>query len=371
MVPVENISNQFLKDMNPELANHYLHWLPFCRQAVHDTTELIGNDTFLHNLYGDSLTVNFYQDLKNVWFKPYTSYLQRSGKLFRPYIICFCMDAFNKNPETQKFIVALAEIIHTASLVFDDIADDSSLRRGEITAHQQVGVRVAGAAASAWLNVPFELLHRSQIELSDRILIKLTNEIAWEHWVTGLGSTIDAAWVWMKQYHYLPQQYLQSVVHRSTSYTYRLPFKIGALAAGANDEQFELFSELGESLGLAFQIIDDILNIKPTDKHWGKEIAEDITQGKITLQVLLALEECNSAQFGRLTELLQMKTTDPTLLAEAIYIMEQTGAFYKARKIAEYHIHETQKIIEKMTFLPARFSNKLFQFINYILNRGR
>src|SRR5690606_8378659 len=99
-----------------------------------------------------------YEALREAWFEPYRSYHTRSGKMLRPVLVCMVMQAFGRDPGQVPTVVAMAEIIHAASLVLDDIADDSPLRRGGPTAHQLVGVRVAGASASAWLNVCFELL---------------------------------------------------------------------------------------------------------------------------------------------------------------------------------------------------------------------
>src|SRR5262249_40882327 len=155
---------------------------------------------------------------------------------------------------------------------------------------QMHGVLVAGASASAWLNLAMEIAWHDIDRLGADTTRRLIEAIAWEHFVTGLGTTIDVTWAWEKSLDHSPAEYLRQVVHRSTSYTYRLPLKIGAITAGADDQQVAALSQYGEKLGLAFQLVDDVLNVAPADEHWGKEVAEDISQGKITLQVLLALQ---------------------------------------------------------------------------------
>lgn len=363
--------DEFLADMAPDLAAEYRRWYPYCRQTVLATIDRIGTRQFLESALGQPLSPQRYEALRKAWFDPYRSYHTRSGKMLRPFLVCFCAQAFGRDPATMPTIVAVAEIIHAASLILDDIADDSPLRRGGETAHRMVGVRVAGATASAWLNVCFALLREADLGIDPAAAERLMQDIAWEHWVTGIGTTIDTTWPWIGRFDMLPEQYLQSVLHRSTSYTYRLPFKIGAIAAGASDAQYQQFAALGEELGLAFQIVDDILNLQPGAANWGKELAEDLTQGKITLQVLLALERAGPAEGKRLIEILTSHTDDAAMLKEATSIMENSGAFTAAREIAHRHVERTKQIADGMDFLAPADRARLSSFIDYIVKRSR
>lgn len=363
--------DDFLADMAPTLAEDYRRWYPWCRETVLTTIDRIGSRSFLEKALGTSLPDRTYDALRTAWFEPYRSYHTRSGKMLRPFLVCSVMQGFDRDPHSMPTVVAIAEIIHAASLVLDDIADDSPLRRGGPTAHQIVGVRVAGTSASAWLNVCFELVAMSDSGLSAEQVRRLVDELSWEHWVTGIGTTIDATWPWMERFDRTPSEYLQSVVHRSTSYTYRLPLKIGAIAAGATQEQFAQFAAFGEELGLAFQIIDDILNVRPGDDKWGKVLAEDITQGKINLQVLLAIERLEPNLRIRLIEILKSRTADQTVLSEAVNLMEKSGAFEAAKEIALKHVARTKEIASNMSFLTEVNRNKLSVFVNYIINRSR
>lgn len=363
--------DNFLADMPLDLANDYRRWYPFCRQSVLATIDHIGTRAFLEEALGQSLSDQNYKALQTNWFDPYRSYHTRSGKMLRPFLVCFCVQALGGDPKSMSTIVAISEIIHAASLILDDIADDSPLRRGGVTAHRMVGVRMAGAIASAWLNVCFELLSNERIGIPSEAVSVLTDEIAWEHWVTGIGTTIDTTWPWLGRFDHKPDQYLQSVLHRSTSYTYRLPFKIGAIAGGATPTQFAQFASLGEELGLAFQIIDDILNLQPGDSNWGKQLAEDLTQGKITLQVLLALERVSEPERTRLIEVLKLRTDDAQILEEATSIMDRCGAFAVAREVAGRHVFRTKEIVASMDFLLEEDREKLNGFVDYIIKRSR
>ncbi|SUX89061.1 polyprenyl synthetase family protein [Chromobacterium violaceum] len=364
-------SDDFLADMAPALAQQYRRWYPWCRETVLATIDRLASRPYLETALGARLSEAMLQAVKDAWLDPYRSYHNRMGKMLRPFLVCSVMQAFERDPRRTPVVVAIAEIIHAASLVLDDVADDSPLRRGGPTAHRQVGVRVAGAAGSAWLNACFQLLAADDSGLEPEQAQRLADEIAWEHWVTGVGTTIDTTWPWMGRLDGTPAQYLQSVVHRSTSYTYRLPLKLGAIAAGASPQQTAQFAALGEELGIAFQIIDDILNVQPGDDKWGKALAEDITQGKINLQVLLALERLGSAERARLVEILQSRTADPQTLAEAVALMAGSGAFDAARDIAQGYIDSTQAIVAGMDFLNPVDRERFSAFVDYVIHRNR
>lgn len=363
--------DDFLRDMAPELAERYRYWFPHIRTTVLEWVDRLAERSTLERMLGQPLSDTAFQVAREAWYEPFRSYLTRSGKMIRPYLVCFCMEAYGREPRSAPGALAIAEIIHSASLILDDIADDSPLRRGAPTAHRRVGMRVAGASASAWLNSCFALFDDEAFGLDGPAKIRLAEEIAWEHWVTGLGTTIDTAWPWLERFDRTADQYMQSVVHRSTSYTYRLPLKIGAIAAGAAEGEFKQLAAYGEELGLAFQIVDDILNVSPEDEHWGKAVAEDITQGKVTLQVMLALERASAGARARLVEILGSRTDDPLVLAEAVGIMAESGTFERAREIADTHIERAKRMVRAMTFLAAKDRGRLESLVDYVVKRSR
>jgi geranylgeranyl pyrophosphate synthase len=353
----------FVDEMGTSLAGHYLGWFPFCRDAVLSTVDSFADSDRLCRYLGLQADQLDRARLTEGWLRPFRSYLTRSGKFVRPYLVCLCMEGYGRDPRTLPSMVALAEVIHSSSLILDDIADDSLLRRGGPTAHQQVGVRVAGATGAAWMNLGFELLGTPVVD-------QLFRAMAWEHFVTGLGTTIDVTWPWKGSTRHAPEEYLQEVIHRSTSYTYRLPMKIGGWVGGASASEVAKLASFGEQLGLAFQLMDDILNVAPRDAHWGKEVAEDVAQGKITLQVLLALERGTDAQRSRLLQVLAARTHDPHPLMAAVDILRATGALDDCRRQAEAMAAECVAIAHSLEMKPEH-RERLAQFADYIVKRGR
>ena len=360
-----------LRQMAPPLADHYKRWYPYCRETVLAFIDrFVERESLQHHLQ-QRLSDTGYENLRHAWYEPLRSYHTRSGKLLRPYLVCLCMQAYGRDPRDAASVVAVVEIIHAASLMLDDIADDSPLRRGGPTAQRQVGLRVAGDSASAWINCCFALLDSADCGLPQHTRAAMAETIAWEHWVTGMGTTIDTNWPWLGRFDRTTDEYLQSVVHRTASYTFRLPLKLGALAVGASADETATLAAFGESLGLAFQIVDDILNVRPDAEYWGKALAEDITQGKITLQVLLALEHAGDTRRRRLIDILQSRSDDSEVLLEAVDIIESSGALVAAREVASRYVAETKEIARSMTFLGAPDRDRLEALVDFVVTRSR
>lgn len=352
-------------------AEQYMVWLPFIRQAVLETVDRWGAAEAIRELAGTDLADEMTELLVRDWYEPFRSYLNRTGKMIRPVLVCLTARSLGADPVKAPSLVAMAEMIHSSSLVLDDIADDSDLRCGEPTVHRMVGIRTAGALGSSWLNMCFFILANSKSDLHDSSRRRLGRELAWEHWVTGLGTTIDTMWPSEKTMDHDPLEYLQSVLHRSTSYTCRMPLKIGASIANADDRAFTAYSRLGEEIGLAFQVIDDQLNVAPVSEEWGKTTAEDITAGKVTPQVLLTLRRADCNRASELVRILRANTTDQSELRNAVGIMQEYGALAEAREIADQHLETCLRIISDVDFLRGDDHELWYNFISYLSNRDR
>ena len=150
-------------------------------------------------------------------------------------------------------------------------------------------------------------------------------------------------------------EYPQSVWHRSTSYTYRMPFKIDASIANADEMAFAAYSRLGEEIGLAFHVIDDQINVVPLTEEWSKTTAEDIAAGTVTLQVLLILQRADRNRAAELVRILRASTTDQRELRNAVGIMRERGALIEARAIVGQHLDACLRIISNISNMNFRY----------------
>jgi len=164
------------------------------------------------------------------------------------------------------------------------------------------------------------------------------------------------------------EKYLQMCAFKTGTLA-RMSAEMAAVLAGADDELVEKLGKFAESIGVAFQIQDDILNISDSElakKKGGK--GEDVTEGKRTLMVIYTIEKATKEDASRLEEILNMHTTDKSLIEEAIGIMKKYGAIEYAKSVARKLVEESWKEIDAL--LPeSEAKNKLRAFARFLIER--
>ena len=157
-------------------------------------------------------------------------------------------------------------------------------------------------------------------------------------------------------------------VHKTAHYSGAVPLAVGAIVAGASEEQVEALRSYGLDTGLAFQIQDDLLNLVGTDEAKKKDFRSDITEGKRTLVVVHALQNAGAAARARLVEILSSKERDPEVLAEAVAIMEEAGSVDYARAYAE-NLSQNAKARLVEVIEPSPYRDLLVSMADWFVNR--
>ena len=304
-------------------------------------------------------------DMDAYLYDPLLKYSQNGGKRHRP-LICFaaCV-AVGGDVRKAASAASAIEHFHTAALIHDDIADEATLRRGEPCLHLTEGVGIAINAGDLALS----LVNGSVVKdpnLSDAIKVRVVTELIEMTRRTIEGQALDLGWARDERYDITPEDYLVMATHKTAHYSGAVPLAIGAIIGGGTEAQIEALRNYGLDTGLAFQIQDDLLNIEGDPETMGKDFCSDITEGKRTLMVVHALQ--NSAQRDRLIEILSSKTTDLTVLAEAVSIMRESGSIEYARNYAENLTSIAKnRLVDMLDESPAR--DLLISMADYFVNR--
>jgi len=217
--------------------------------------------------------------------------LMAGGKRLRPALVLECWRATGGNSESYPSALAAAgaiELIHTFSLVHDDLPamDDDDLRRGRPTNHKVFGEAMAILAGDGMVTLAFEIIARDAIPALVPALIKeLATASGPEGMIGGQVLDIDGE----NRSLALPE--LQRLHAMKTGALLTAACKLGAIAAGGGDEAIEAVAGFGRHLGLAFQIVDDLLDLTSTPEQLGKATGKDAGKGKNTYPSLLGLEQ--------------------------------------------------------------------------------
>ncbi len=364
----KQISKDFKYWMRPLLRDYYNSRIEQLKSAIDEVIPGYPTQELLKTALGEDYFQIAQEYFNNALYKPMGHYIKLRGKLFRPLICCMFIEAYGKDPDQFKEIIAMSEIIHSCSLILDDIADASQLRRGKPCSHMVYGIPRAANGSSAMTFYVFRLLQSDLCPIGIKEKTRLYEILIREHYVTSIGSALDLGWARDKVNAVPEDQYIQHVLFRSCSYTYRHAALLGAVAAGAGDKDQNIISRYSSLIGLAFQLIDDILNLKPELNSWGKIPAEDITEGKRSLLFLYAYKKANGSDRTRLSEIIDGKVTDNEILGEAINILDRYGSFKYASEKAENFVKEAIDLIQGAG-VGDEYKSLFSEYASYVTER--
>lgn len=269
------------------------------------------------------------------------------GKRMRPRITLLAFDACGgKDPDLAIEGAAAVELIHTASLVHDDIIDQSPLRRGRPTLHVTYGIPHAIVAGDFLFTQGFALsarMPKDVIAVTAEGCVRLAEGEVMEQRL--LADDVDE------------EQYLK-IVAKKTAEPIRACAKTGALLGGADAETARLLGQYGMELGIAFQITDDILDIAGDPAETGKTVGQDARTGVLTLPVGLGED---AATFRALA-----RTLDPEELRRRL---ESSGAIERARSVADTFAQRAKSRLAKLPASPAK--DALLQLADDAVRRRR
>jgi geranylgeranyl pyrophosphate synthase/predicted secreted hydrolase len=271
------------------------------------------------------------EQLSRTLLKPIREITDRGGKGWRSYAAITCCDLVGG--DSRKFVewLAMPELMHVGSLIVDDVEDKSVVRRGGPTAHLLYGEAQAINSGTAAYFITQKMLVSSK-HLSDADRLKIY-DLYFEAMRAGhAGQAVD-----LDGFDHILGSVVESgdgadlerrvlAVHRlKTAAPAGCLARMGAIAGGGSKAQVEALGNFFESLGLAFQIIDDVLNLRGF-KNDLKSKGEDVAQGKITLPVAKAMSRLDGGKRAWLWETLRSKPQDPAVIGEVIDVLEQSGS---------------------------------------------
>ena len=220
--------------------------------------------------------------------------LEAGGKRVRPRLVFEFSALCGGDPESAACFACAVEMIHTYSLIHDDLPcmDDADMRRGKPSNHRVFGEDIALLAGDALLTLAFETLSsdRAAKAAGDRACRLASKTLAAYAGATGMvgGQVIDLE----SEGKSAPLEVLREMDYKKTACLIKAACELGCLSAGAGEKELRAASLYGESIGIAFQIQDDILDCTATDEELGKPVGSDSENGKSTYVSLLGIEKC-------------------------------------------------------------------------------
>ncbi len=298
---------------------------------------------------------------------PMWDLLDRGGKRWRPALLILSCEAVGGKKELALKFTPLVEIIHSGSLVEDDLEDSSDFRRGKPSIHKIFGVDIAVNLGSAMYYLPTTILFNNYYKLDDKKRLKLYDLVSRELLKCHAGQAMDIYWHRGQKYDVSELEYLQMCAYKTGTLA-RLAAKMGAVLGNGSEKQIRALGKFAETIGIAFQIQDDILNLTGEEFQKGKGMGEDIHEGKRTLMVIHCLAAAPEAERKRLLEILNSHPEDRGSIVEAIQLLKKNGSMEYAEKKARQLVKEAWKKLEP-ELKESEAKQMLKAFADYLIER--
>jgi len=284
--------------------------------------------------------------------------LNAGGKRLRPALLLLTAKMLGEVSPMAIRMGAVVEFIHNATLVHDDIIDAADTRRGRPSANSHWGNSMT-VLAGDWLYMQsFAVaLGEKNLEVLNT-LIDITQKMV-------EGELLQLTYLGRSE---VTERQLLDIVERKTAYLFSGCTKLPALAAGMNHGSAERLADIGKSLGMAFQLVDDLLDLTSTQDVLGKPVASDLKEGKLTLPVLFAIRDANREDTLKVRRVLDERDFRSVDRAEILRLVERSDGLNRTRKLAEDYARRAIQMLEE--FPASIYRDAIVRIPEFILNRN-
>jgi octaprenyl-diphosphate synthase len=281
--------------------------------------------------------------------------LSCGGKRIRPVIVILAAHAFNHQGQQHINLATAMELIHTATLLHDDVVDNSTLRRGRKTANNIWGNEASVLVGDFLYSRAFQLIVKLDHQLILGIFADATNLIA-EGEVLQLINCHNPDTSEQSYYH---------VIERKTAKLFEVAARIGTALSSHTETQMNAMQKYGSHVGIAYQLIDDALDYRSSTAETGKNIGNDLAEGKPTLPLIYALQNATKAQAKLLRKSIETGSTKN--LASILEIIESTQAIEYTAHAAKEH---ALTAIASLAHIPqSPYRSAMAELCSFIVER--
>ena len=281
--------------------------------------------------------------------------ISAGGKRLRPALLLLICGALGYQGEQRYNLAAVVEFIHTATLLHDDVVDGSEMRRGLATANESFGNPASVLVGDFLYSRAFQMMVDAGDMRIMQILSDATNVIA-EGEVMQLMNMHDSS---LDEAGYL------RVIRSKTAKLFEASARLGAVLAKSDALIENACAEYGQALGTAFQVIDDVLDYDGDPAVMGKNLGDDLREGKATLPLIIAMQRGTEEQRHMIQKAIE--TGELSQLNVILKVVRDTGALKASRQAAS---SEAQRAIDALNHLkPSKYKNALLQLASQSLLR--
>ena len=345
-------------------------WRPVVDAGIAEVLPRRIDDAYLSDFFGPASYAYDPEALQKALSEPIWDLLDRGGKRWRAIVCLLLLDGFGEDPHEYRSYGIIPEVLHNGTIIVDDVEDGARLRRGEPALHHKYGVDVALNAGNAMYFLPLKVISHNPAGLDPDIRLRIYEMLMYELNRTHLGQGMDIHWHNASGIEVTEEAYLEMCACK-TGCLGRIVGRLASIIADKPPAVEESVAKYAETMCIAFQIGDDILDVKNTLDQagdFGKEFGNDILEGKKTLMVIHAIQNADPNDAERLVSILMASENSDEEILEAIDILQRTESISYARERALEFGEMAREHLRSVDLKPER-AEELSAFTRFVIDR--
>jgi len=294
-------------------------------------------------------------------YQPITYVLDAGGKRVRAVLTMLSAEAVGGKRTASLHAACAIEILHNFTLVHDDVMDNSPLRRGRPTVHTKWDTNVAILSGDQLVAYAYQSLLKTKSPSIEKIMRSFTKAFIDVCEGQGFDKEFET------RTNVSLSEYLH-MIHKKTACVISAACEMGALAGNGTTREVSSLQTFGNSLGMAFQIQDDLLDITGTEQQLGKPIGGDVMEGKKTYLLLKALEWANNKDKKILQQVVRKSISNREMIKDVLDIYQRTGVIEDAQSRVLYYTELANKALS--TLKPGNAREMLYWLSQQLLERN-
>jgi geranylgeranyl diphosphate synthase, type II len=357
------------------------------KQKVRKLEQEVGPESLVQLLINnkkelDAIALNFLPKTNSnkeiaTLYQMMRDYPSRGGKGFRGSLCLLWCELSGGKREDALVTAAALELFQNWILIHDDIEDESDLRRGHPALQRKYGIPLSINAGDALHGKMWELLLTNQEKLGEDVSFQILREFSTMLNETTEGQQMELSWTVTKNWSIAESDYLLMVTKKSAWYTCISPARLGVLLGHrfthskdlARHQILRSLIQMGTDMGIAFQIVDDVLNLTASQERYGKEILGDIFEGKRTLMMIHLLSNCSADERKKIISILSKPRQEKTIeeVKSIFDLMTKKGAIEYASDVAHKHAQRGLSLYDKICHDFGLSSTRSYDTIRLLL----
>jgi geranylgeranyl diphosphate synthase, type I len=329
----------------------------------------IGNDLESNAIHVKEFILSYLDGTPKELYLASSHYISSGGKRLRPYIVLKVSELFGGTSRKAMPAAAAVELIHNFSLVHDDIMDNDEVRHNVPTVHASYGVPLAILAGDILFSKAFQMMAVGGLRegIAEKSISEMVSRLSTACINVCEGQAIDMQMASNASQSYSQTDYIH-MIEKKTASLFELSCSLGVLSADNRKiEDLDRLSVFGKNIGIAFQLIDDLIGIVGDPRITGKAVGNDIREGKKTFPMVLVLEKAELNERNKLLKVFGSRRTTDEELKEATRIISNLGIEEEIRSLAESYVRQALESLE--AYPDSDQKNALQNSADFIIQR--